>query len=178
MYKLVLLICLSGMTAISLASPHLKSTHTYGTLIQSPDEKTVYSEVVDCGSVSQLDVFRRARLWILQSVPNDKLLLNDKETGDLVSYTTFNFALPRNESFSGGLYTVSYVLTIECANRKYRSSISHIEVLQGGSGKSTLFDSFRLQSEAATKQFQTEMDRLLKTKMEELKRHVKDYKSF
>lgn len=108
MYKLVLLICLSGMTAISLASPHLKSTHTSGTLIQSPDEKTVYSEVVDCGSVTQLDVFRRARLWILQSVPIDKLLLNDKETGDLVSYTTFNVALPRNESFSGGLYTVSY----------------------------------------------------------------------
>ena len=143
-----------------------------------PDERTIYSEVVDCGSVSLPDVFRRARLWILQSAPDDKLLLNDKETGDLVSNISLNITLPRSDSFSGGVFAVNYVFTVECANRKYRASISHVGVVQGGSGKNIPLESFRLQDDTATKHFRTELDNLFKLKMEDLKTHVKEYKSF
>jgi hypothetical protein len=141
-------------------------------------EDPTYSEVVDCGSVSQADLFRRSRIWILQSAPEDKLLLNDRETGDLVSHATLSFNLPRSDNFSGGAFMVSYVLTVECANRKYRSSVTNIQVFQSGSTRTTSLESFKLQNEPATKLFQAELDRLIKTRLEQLKLYVRDYKAF
>jgi hypothetical protein len=141
-------------------------------------ESPTYSEVVDCGSVSQADLFRRARIWILQSAPEDKLLLNDRDTGDLVSHATLSFTLPRSDNFSGGAFMASYVLTIECANRKYRSSVTNIQVFQSGNTRTIPLDSFRLQNDPATKLFQAELDRLIKTRLDQLKLFVRDYKAF
>ena len=141
-------------------------------------DKTIYTETVDCGSVAQLDIFRRARLYLLQSAPDDRLLLSDKETGDLISGGTLSIALPRTDSFAGGIYSVNYVLTVECSNLKYRSSISHIEIVQGGNLKGTPLESFKLQSEKDTKQFQTELEGKLKLRLEDLKINIRDFKSF
>lgn len=88
-------------------------------------QKVRYREVVDCGSVSQLDVFKRARLWLAQTSDSETTpTLSDKETGDLVSHETMTVALPRSESFAGGVYTLRYCLIIEYANRKYRVTLS------------------------------------------------------
>ncbi|CAG4989729.1 hypothetical protein DYBT9275_00359 [Dyadobacter sp. CECT 9275] len=141
-------------------------------------ESSAYSETVDCGSVTQLDIFRRARLYLLQSSPDDKLLLNDKEMGDLVSSGLISMVLPRTESSAGGIYSVSYVLTIECANRKYRATIAKIEVLQSTSTRSVPAALFKLQTEQDTKQFHTELDMKLKARLEDLKLRVKEYKNF
>ena len=128
--------------------------------------------------MAQADIFRRARLYLLQSAPEDKLLLNDKDTGDLVSGGNLSVMLPRTESFAGGIYTVQYVLTIECVNRKYRASISRIEVLQISMMKSTPLELFKLQSEKDTKQLQSEIEAKLKARLEDLKISVTEFKPF
>jgi hypothetical protein len=171
--QLLAFICLAISTS---ASPPMQSTRSI--LPLSPYENPAYSEVVDCGNVAQADIFKRARLWILQFAPEDKMLLNDKETGDIVSHAALSFTLPRSEQFSGGVFTFSYVLTIECANRKFRSSVTQIQVFQSGNTRAMPLETFRVQNDTTTKLFQAELDRLIKTRLENLKLHVKDFKSF
>ena len=163
-------------SAKSINSSILKNSTVLASTI--PIDKLRYTETVDCGSVAQADIFRRARLYLLQSAPEDKLLLNDKDTGDLVSGGNLSVMLPRTESFAGGIYTVQYVLTIECVNRKYRASISRIEVLQISMMKSTPLELFKLQSEKDTKQLQSEIEAKLKARLEDLKISVTEFKPF
>jgi hypothetical protein len=175
LFSLSSLMLVAGIVIDSTAIPDRQKNASAAVM---PFEKTTYTETVDCGSVSQLDIFRRARLFVLQSTPDDKLLLNDKETGDLVSNGMASVTLPRTESFAGGVYSVSYVLTIECANRKYRSTISHIEIIQIGNARSIPIDTFKLQSEKDTKLFQIELETKLKARLEDLKIYLKEFKPF
>jgi hypothetical protein len=172
---LIFLTLLGTVKVASATSAIIPSISKHASMII---DKTTYTETVDCGSVAQPDIFRRARMYLLQSAPDDKLLLNDKETGDLISNASLSITIPRTEGSAGGVYLVRYVLTIECANRKYRSGISGIEVLQVGNIKSIPLDAFKLQSEKDLKFFQTELESKLKGRLEELKTNVKDFKSF
>ena len=181
MFKTINLVtCLFLANAVCSAPSQITSNSRKSELVASITtiDKTIYTETVDCGSVAQLDIFRRARLYLLQSAPEDKLLLNDKEAGDLVSSAALSIAIPRTEGFAGGVYFVNYVITVECSNRKYRSTISHIEVLQMGNLKGMPLELFKLQSEKDTKQFQTEVEAKLKGRLEDLKTSVKEHNPF
>ncbi len=149
-------------------------------IIKFPMEnnKVVYSETIDCGSVTQLELFRRARLWASQYSSDSKIILADKETGDLVSSGKIQISLPRSENFAGGIYNFRYTLSVECANRKYRSSINHLEVLDNNNPVGTPLESFNLKSEKDQKELLAALDKKIKEILTDLQLNVKDYKAF
>lgn len=142
------------------------------------NNKVVYSETIDCGSVTQLELFRRARLWASQYGSDSKIILADKETGDLVSSGKIQISLPRTENFAGGIFNFRYTLSVECANRKYRSSINHLEVLDNNNPVSTPLESLNLKSEKDQKELLAALDKKIKEILADLQLNVKDYKAF
>ncbi|WP_426294735.1 DUF4468 domain-containing protein [Dyadobacter endophyticus] len=138
--------------------------------------KIAYTETVDCGSVSLIDIFRRARLWVSQSAPDNKTLVDDKETGDLVTQGHITITVPRSENSAGGVYKFSYVLSVECANRKYRASLSNVEYQEGSGGRSVPLEVFSQKNENKTAA--TELEAKLKALLTDLQSNVKDYKPF
>jgi len=144
------------------------------------NQKVTYSEVVDCGSVSQADLFRRARLWIAQSShsANDTFTLNDKETGDLVGRATQVVTLPRSESSAGGSYSFRYSFVIECTNRKYRATITQIELEDAGAMKASPIETYCQKSDKDVQALYTELDKHLRSTLASLQENVKNYKAF
>jgi hypothetical protein len=166
--SLLLLLCLAGTvyakpfrSGTAILAPHVAS---------APDKDASYSEIVDCGSVTQIELFRRARLYLAQTAYDNKTLVADKETGDLVSGGSLTITVPRSENSSGGVYVLQYVLAVECANRKYRATISG--KLQG---YSKIFSS---KSEKESDPMKAELESRLKGLLQELQVAVKDYKPF
>ncbi|SDF51892.1 protein of unknown function [Dyadobacter soli] len=137
--------------------------------------KIAYTETVDCGSVSLIDIFRRARLWVSQSAPDNKTLVDDKETGDLVTQGHITITIPRSENNAGGVYKFAYVLSVECANRKYRASLANVE-FQDGSGRAVALEAFSQKNE--NKAAAAELETKLKALLADLQANVKDYKPF
>ncbi|NIJ53863.1 DUF4468 domain-containing protein [Dyadobacter arcticus] len=140
-----------------------------------PDEK-VYSETVDCGSVSQLDLFRRVRIAVSQLGPDNKTLIADKETGDFVSQGYLAINVQRTENSPGGSYQFRYVLTVESVNRKYRASITSIEFMDNG--RSIPMKNFNPKAEKGLEALGNELDSRLRGILAELQLRVKDYKPF
>jgi hypothetical protein len=143
-------------------------------------QKVTYSDVVDCGSVAQADLFRRARLWIAQSSHSatDTFTLLDKETGDLVARMTQVVTLPRSESSAGGSYTFQYRFVIECANRKYRATLTQVELVDGGTMKASPIETYCQKSDKDVQTLYAELDKHLTQTLASLQEAVKNYKSF
>lgn len=140
------------------------------TSISLPDEDNKsYSEVVECGNVTQADLFRRARLYLAQTALDNKTIVTDKETGDLASQGSFSLTVPRSEGSSGGVYSVRYVLTIECVNRKYRATIT---------GELAPLKAFSSKSAKESEPFNAALEAKFKALLQELQANVKDYKPF
>ncbi|KAA0992983.1 DUF4468 domain-containing protein [Dyadobacter aurulentus] len=161
------IICFSVM--ITQASPVLSPPQ---------NENSFLTETVDCGSVAQIDLFRRARLWVAQAHPDGKVLVSDKETGDLVVQGLTSINIPRSENSSGGVYQFRYALVIECANRKYRATIHNVELLDVGNGKFTPIRPFPLKSEKDLQAFNTQLGGKFNSMFNELRENVKDYTPF
>jgi len=138
--------------------------------------KAAYTQTVDCGSVTLAELFRRSRIWLATANPENQMLVSDKETGDLVSHGTMVVSMPRSENVAGGVYSFRYTLIIECANRKYRSSIVHIQMQQNGNLLPIEF--FNLKSEQETKDLYTVLDKKFTGLLLDLEQDTKDYKSF
>ncbi|MGX5857463.1 DUF4468 domain-containing protein [Dyadobacter jiangsuensis] len=151
------------------------SAHAHFTL-PFMNSKITYTETVDCGSVSLIDIFRRARLWVSQSAPDNKTLIDDKETGDLVTHGHIIITIPRSENNAGGVYKFAYVLSVECANRKYRASLANVEYQDGNSGRTVPLEVFSQKNENKTAA--AELDAKLKALLADLQTNVKDYKPF
>jgi hypothetical protein len=166
MSKSILIVVLSCMIGLAHADSFLT------TMIS----KISYTETVDCGSVSLTDIFRRARLWVSQSAPDNRTLVDDKETGDLASQGHMIITIPRSENSAGGVYQFRYVLSVECANRKYRASLANVEYLETSNGRTVPIDVFSQKSE--NKAAATELDTKLKALLADLQTNVKDYKPF
>ena len=160
---MVVLACMIGSAHAHATSPAMNS-------------KIAYTETVDCGSVSLIDIFRRARLWVSQSAPDNKTLVDDKETGDLVTQGHITITIPRSENNAGGVYKFGYVLSVECANRKYRASLANVEYQEGNSGRTVPLEVFSQKSE--NKAAAAELDAKLKALLTDLQTNVKDYKPF
>jgi hypothetical protein len=139
--------------------------------------KAMYAETVDCAGVAMADLFRRARLFVAQSATDHTAYLADKETGDLVSNEKLTITVPRSEISVGGVYSFRYTLTIECANRKYRASISNIRI-QEGAEKLISIEAFSLKSEADNQVLFAALDTKLKSILKDIQVNVRDYKSF
>lgn len=163
MSKSILMVMLACMIGSAHAHSIMKNT-------------IAYSETVDCGSVSLTDIFRRARLWASQSAPDNKTLVSDKETGDLVTQGQITVTIPRSEKGPGGIYRFRYVLSVECANRKYRASVSHVEWLDTNSALNIPMEIFA--QKADNKAAAAELDSQLKAMLADLQANVKDYKPF
>ncbi|MHA4739934.1 DUF4468 domain-containing protein [Dyadobacter sp. MSC1_007] len=146
------------------------------TIFAFMSEKIAYSETVDCGSVTLTEIFRRARLWVSQSAPDSKTLVSDKETGDLATQGSITIVTPRSDNSSGGVYQFRYVLSIECANRKYRASIANVEYLETSNVRTIPLDVFSQKNE--NKAAAAELDIKLKALLADLQQNVKDYKPF
>lgn len=159
---IVVLACMIGSAQAHSIHPPMKS-------------EIAHTETVDCGSVSLIDIFRRARLWISQSAPDNKTLVDDKETGDLVTQGHITVTIPRSENSAGGVYKFGYVLSVECANRKYRVSVANVE-LQDGTGRPVPLEVFSQKAENKTPA--AELERKLKEVLADLQANVKDYKPF
>ncbi|MEO6285999.1 MAG: DUF4468 domain-containing protein [Dyadobacter sp.] len=142
-------------------------------------QKVTYSAVVDCGTVSQADLFRRARLWAVQScqAPGDTFPLLDKETGDLVGRVSQMITLPRSEQSAGGVYTFQYSLVIECANRKYRATITQLYVQESGA-KPIPVETYCQKNEADLRSIYVALDRQLNDRLTSLRENVTNYKPF
>ncbi len=160
---IVVLACMIGSAHAHIVHPAMKT-------------KITHTETVDCGSVSLIDIFRRARLWVSQSAPENKTLVDDKETGDLVTQGQIIVTLPRSENNAGGVYKFGYVLSIECANRKYRASLANVEYQEGNGGRTVALDVFSQKGE--NKAAAAELDNKLKEMLADLQANVKDYKPF
>ncbi|WP_353719395.1 DUF4468 domain-containing protein [Dyadobacter sp. 676] len=166
MSKSILIVVLACMTGIS---------HAFS-ILPAINGKIAYTETVDCGSVSLTDIFRRARLWVSQSAPDNKTLVDDKETGDLVTQGYITVVVPRSENSAGGVYKFAYVLSVECANRKYRASLANVEYLDGNGGRPVSLEIFSQKNEH--KATAAELDAKLKALLADLQTGVKDYKPF
>lgn len=153
----------------------ISSAHAHFILKPAMNSKIVYTETVDCGSVSLIDIFRRARLWVSQSAPDNKTLVDDKETGDLITQGQITISIPRSESSAGGVYKFAYVLSVECANRKYRASLANVEY-QESAGRGVPLEIFSQKTE--NKAAASELDGKLKALLADLQTNVKDYKPF
>jgi hypothetical protein len=143
------------------------------------NQKVTYSEVVDCGSVTQADLFRRSRLWIAQSGHslNGMGSLSDKETGDLAGRFVKTVTIPRSENGAGGIYTFRYSYVIECANRKYRATLSQID-LDEGNGRYTSIETYCQKNEKDVQAVCAELDKQLTGVLASLQESVKNYKAF
>ncbi|GAB3794883.1 hypothetical protein GCM10028819_09940 [Spirosoma humi] len=143
------------------------------------NQKVSYSEVTDCDAVSQVDLFRRVRLWIAQSCysPGDTFSLSDKEAGDLVGRVSQVVTLPRTETSAGGIYTFRYSFIIECTNRKYRATITQLDVLEIGT-KTTPIESYCQKNEVELRAIYTALDGHINHRLTSLQEYVKNYKTF
>ncbi|GAB3904453.1 hypothetical protein GCM10028803_33910 [Larkinella knui] len=142
------------------------------------NQKVAYAEVVDCGSVSQIELFRRARLWAAQSFrsASESFNLSDKETGDLVGKAVQVVTLPRSETSAGGVFTFRYTFVIECANRKYRATITHVEL--EADGKSVPVEVYCQKNDKDLRAIYTELDKQFKGVLASIQDEVKNYKAF
>lgn len=143
------------------------------------NQKVTYSEVADCGAVSQADLFRRVRLWAAQSCysPGDTFSLSDKETGDLVGRVSQVITLPRSEHSAGGVYTFQYSLVIECTNRKYRATITQLDVLENGA-KPVPIESYCQKNDVDLRAIYTALEGKINHRLASLQESVKNYKAF
>lgn len=143
------------------------------------NQKVNYSDVVDGGAVSQADLFRRVRLWVTQSCysPGDTFSLSDRETGDLVGRVSQVITLPHSEHSASGVYTFRYSLIIECTNRKYRATITQLDVLENGT-KPTPIESYCQKNEAELRAIYTALDGQINHRLASLQEYVKNYKPF
>ncbi|GAB4040808.1 DUF4468 domain-containing protein [Spirosoma gilvum] len=159
--------------------PVLSNGKLHG-ILPVTNQTVTYSEVVDCGSVSQADVFRRARLWLMQSShsTNDVFSLSDKETGDLVGRLTQVVMLPRTENSAGGVYSFRYSFVVECTNRKYRATISQITLEEAGNSRSTPIELYCQKGDKDLQAMYSELDKQLKNTLSALQENVKNYKAF
>ncbi|GAB3942828.1 hypothetical protein GCM10028805_08050 [Spirosoma harenae] len=159
--------------------PAIANGKLHGTL-PVVNQTVTYTDVVDCGSVSQADLFRRARLWLMQSYhsANDTFTLTDKETGDLVGRVTQVVSLPRSESSIGGVYSFRYSFVIECSNRKYRATITQITLEEGGSSRSTPIEMYCQKSDKDLQMLYAELDKQINKNLAALQEAVKNYKAF
>ncbi|MCF0070228.1 DUF4468 domain-containing protein [Dyadobacter sp. CY261] len=160
---IIVLACMIGSAHAHCIHPVMKS-------------KIAYTETVDCGSVSLTDIFRRARLWASQSAPDNKTLVDDKETGDFVTQGNITITIPRSENSAGGIFKFAYVLSVECANRKYRATVANVEYQDGNGGHTIPMEAFSQKSE--NKAAATELENKLKEMLADLQTNVKDYKPF
>jgi hypothetical protein len=144
------------------------------------NQKVAYAEVVDCGSVSQVELFRRARLWAAQSfrTASETFNVSDKETGDLVGKAVQVVTLPRSETSAGGVYSFRYTFVIECANRKYRATITHIELEGGADTKAVPVEIYCQKNDKDLRTIYSELDKQLKVVLASLQDEVKNYKAF
>ena len=147
-------------------------------LIPLVNGKATYTETVDCGSITQAELFRRSRIWLSHSNPEMVIQIADKETGDLAGRGNMAVTVPRTESSAGGIYSFRYSLTIECVNRKYRTTISHIEVLDASNARTIPFEKFNLKSATEQETLHAGLDLKFKELLQDLQSEVKDYKPF
>jgi len=171
---------LVGTSSVLADCPPVIMNEKLHGILPLANQKVTYTDLVDCGSVSQADLFRRARLWIAQSfhTPADVFALSDKETGDLISRATQVVTLPRSESSAGGLYTFRYSLVVECSNRKYRLTISHIDLEESGNSRLTPIETYCQKNDKDLQVLYTELDRQLKNVLASFQENVKNYKAF
>ncbi|MGA0557710.1 DUF4468 domain-containing protein [Larkinella sp. VNQ87] len=177
----LLLLSLMVSTAASADCPPALIDGKLHGILPVTNQKVAYTEVVDCGSVSQLDVFRRARLWAAQSflTPGETFSLSDKETGDLAGKAVQTVTLPRTETSAGGVFTFRYSYVIECANRKYRATITRIELLESGSGSKALpVETYCPKNTDDLRAAYAELDKKLKATLASLQNEVKTYAAF
>jgi hypothetical protein len=178
-FGLLMASLLSSVFATTLSPSSVIDGKLHG-ILPVVNQKVTYSEVVDCGSVSQADLFRRARLWIAQSSSSSAstFSLNDKETGDLVSRGKQVVSMPRSESFAGGVFSFRYSFVIECSNRKYRATITQIDVEDGNSDKLIPIEVYSQRNEKDLQLIYQELDKQLKGTLQLLQENVKNYKGF
>lgn len=143
------------------------------------NQKVAYADMVDCGSVSQIELFRRARLWAAQSLRSsgETFAVSDKETGDLVGKAVQVVTLPRTETSTGGVYSFRYTVVIECVNRKYRAMITHVE-LENGDAKPVPVEVYCQKNDKELRAIYSELDKLVKVVLASLQDEVKNYKAF
>ncbi|GAB3991861.1 hypothetical protein GCM10028807_23210 [Spirosoma daeguense] len=172
--------CLFLTGSVFAETPPNPSNDKLHDILPVVNQKVTYIDVVDCGSVTQTDIFRRARLWIGQfnlSAPATFPIM-DKETGDLAGRLTQVIRLPRTETSPGGVYTFHYSLSIECANRKYRATITRIDLEENGTDKRISIETFSQKNEKDAQVIYTELNKQLTGVLTSLQESVKNYKAF
>ncbi|GAB3510592.1 hypothetical protein GCM10027341_49140 [Spirosoma knui] len=177
-YLTLLITSLLATSFVKADNPPRVMPETVQETLPVVGQKITYAEVVDCGSVSQADLFRRARLWIAQSWDSSQALfsLNDKETGDLAGRVTQVITVPRSESSPGGSYTFRYSLVIECSNRKYRATITQVGIEDGN--RYIPVEVYSQKSDKNMELVYAELDKHLKATLAALQENVKNYKAF
>lgn len=178
-FALLLGYLLSTGSVLADCPPVIMNEKLHG-LLPLVNQKVTYSEVVDCGSVSQADLFRRSRLWIAQSFHSakDTFALSDKETGDLVSRSTQVVTMPRSESSAGGVYLFRYNLVVECTNRKYRVTISQIDLEESATSRPTPIETYCQKNDKELQVIYAELDKQLRSVLTAFQENVKNYKAF
>ncbi|MFD2933373.1 DUF4468 domain-containing protein [Spirosoma flavum] len=175
----LLMTCLSSVSYELAGCPPVITNGKLHGILPVVFQKVTYTDIADCGSVSQADLFRRARLSVVQSChsANDTFSLSDKETGDLVGRVSQEITVPRSESSAGGVYTFHYSFVIECTNRKYRATITQIDVQDNGT-KSIPIELYCQKNPTDLQAVYSELDLQLKSKLASLQENVKNYKPF
>lgn len=165
--------------AMSLSQSTLQDETLYG-ILPVINQKVTYFDVVDCGSVSQADLFRRARLWVAQGTTsaNPPFLVNDKETGDLVSRGRVVVNLPRSDNFTGGIFAFRYSLVIECANRKYRATITQFDLEDSVGERLTPIETYAQRNDKELRVIYADLDRQIRKVLAGLQENVKNYRTF
>ncbi|WP_020607347.1 DUF4468 domain-containing protein [Spirosoma spitsbergense] len=158
--------------------PAITNGKLYG-ILPVVNQRVSYYEVADCGAVSQADLFRCVRLWAAQSchAPGDTFSLSDKETGDLVGRVSQVITLPRSEQSAGGVYVFQYNFVIECTNRKYRATITQLDVRES-EAKLIPIEIYCQKNEAELRAIYATLDGQIRDRLASLQEGVKNYKPF
>jgi hypothetical protein len=156
----------------------LGTTYTAMSQTTIASNNVSFSEITDCGAITQTEIFRRARLFIAQAFPHGHILIADKETGDIAVYANVSVELAGAKTSSLGLYSFHFVLSVECLNRKYRATIATREsndlIVTKSATSEKSIPKYNDELNAAKGQLEIKFKQILT----DLQQNVKDYKPF
>ncbi|HLL96992.1 MAG TPA: hypothetical protein VK404_18610, partial [Spirosoma sp.] len=95
-------------------------------------------------------------------------------TGDLVGRLKQVVTLPRSGASAGGLYRFRCTVVIECANRKYRATITRIDFDDNGNTQPISLETYAQKAPGVS----TELDKQLKGLLASLQQDVTACKPF
>ncbi len=122
-FKLFLFLFLFGLTSHSFSQETAGGTDPKG----KPKKETKYTETIPTDSVPGTELLKRAVNWVKLDVPKYDKLNGLSTSGKVECTASFSIAPKELNPQCDHTGTITFKVVIECKDRKYRYTISHIK---------------------------------------------------